>query len=113
MHVILSVSALALLAILAVLVDIAMHLRLACDRIGTAQALPLRAQDSHHGGPDGLLGSDGTPAVAYAIWAFEDDGWLLLQPCGRAGCDCGPPPDGPGGYEGEVVRKECPRPRGR
>lgn len=48
-------------------------------------------------------------AVAgFSIWEHKDHHWILLQGCGQPGCDCGPPPQTPGAFEGQVVRKECP-----
>lgn len=56
------------------------------------------------------FGSTFPPVVFYSIWSYEGARWVLLRRCGQVGCGCDRPPDRPGEFEGEVLRKEC-RPR--
>jgi hypothetical protein len=55
-----------------------------------------------------IYGTGGVDSVACSIWAWAEGTWQLMERCGQAGCDCAPPLDRPGRYEGEVVRHECP-----
>src|SRR5262249_52826336 len=87
MTVLLSTSALAILALLVI--------------------VPTGMLRHHFSGDDG---SDGVRAVACSIWAWAEESWRLMERCGQAGWACAPPLDRPGRYEGEVVRHECPAP---
>jgi len=63
--------------------------------------------------PGGHHGFDNVgPCGPFAIWCYTKGRWILLNPCGQPGCDCGPPPT-PGTYEEQVIRKECPQPIGQ
>jgi len=97
------IVAIGLMAILAVLVNIALDLK-EVRRLLTPKPA-LRAMRGHHHGRDSVQ------VAAFSVWAYEQNQWLLVQECGQAGCECGPAPNRPGQFEGEVVRKECPAPR--
>ena len=89
------------LAIIAILFDIALHLRKVCRGLG-GNGFPPRPGFNHHG--------NGIAHIAgFSIWVYEGGRWSLLTPCGQKGCDCGPPPAVQGEYEGQVIRKECPK----
>jgi hypothetical protein len=94
---------LAVLGILGVLIDIARNLRRArrqFDRM-VRYFLAVKRGDPHHGPTHRF-------PVWFSIWCFESGKWTLLSRCGQPGCSCGPPPQQPGSYEGQVIRKECP-----
>ena len=96
--------------ILAVLVDIARHIRQVNARLGVSYFL---ADKRNHFGVK-LRHHESTVdpiqvAIAYSIWAYRGGSWALLKPCGQPNCDCGPAPMEPGEYEGKVIRQECPR----
>jgi hypothetical protein len=91
-----------LLAILAVLINLAFKAR------NFGEALAKIARLAHITRPGGHHGFDGVPCSAFSIWCFTNGQWVLLAHCGQPGCDCGPPPAMPGSYEEQVIRKECP-----
>jgi hypothetical protein len=93
------------LATLAVLADLAWHLSLAVERTRQPGSVPRLPAENHHD----IVKSSGAPGAYFSIWTFDGIEWGLLEPCGQEGCDCGIPPARLGGYEGEVIRKECPR----
>jgi hypothetical protein len=92
-----------LLAILALLIDLAWKARTFGVKIdGVFRLLFKKKAGGHHGFQ---YGQDGP----FAIWSFMNNKWVLMSPCGQPGCDCGPPPPLPGSYEEQVIRKECPK----
>ena len=90
-----------LIAILAVLVKIALDVSEVRRLLSTKFASGERYSHTH-------LSPGAVRVAAFSVWAYKQNQWLLVQECGQAGCQCGPAPDRPGRFEGEVVRKECP-----
>jgi hypothetical protein len=99
----LTIIAIELLAILAVVTDLALKARkigLKLDKI--ARVVFMSKTGGHHG-------FDVLECGAFSIWCYTNGAWVLLAHCGQPGCDCGPPPPQPGSYEEQVIRKECPQ----
>jgi len=92
-----------LLAIVAVLIDLALQARKILAKLEQIRQVVFVRPGGHHGfdnvGPGG----------PFAIWCYTNGQWVLLTACGQPGCDCGPPPATPGTYEEQVIRKECPK----
>jgi hypothetical protein len=97
------IVAIGLIAILAVLVNIALDMREVRRLLSAKVALPDRVRS--HNTPLGAI-----QVAAFSVWTYKKDQWILVQECGQAGCDCGPAPNRTGRFEGEVVRKECSAP---
>jgi len=92
-----------LLAILAVLIDLALKVRTFGAKLEqVCRILVLRKPGGHHGFEVVTCG-------AFSIWCYTKGEWVLMSPCGQPGCDCGPAPQQPGSYEEQVIRKECPK----
>lgn len=110
------ISLIVQVGILGVLVDIARHLRQVNAKTGVSFYVggghPAHFMPLHHGRPPVWNVHHAPPGVgvgiACSIWVFRGGSWSLLKPCGQPGCTCGSPPPGPGQYEGQVIRKECP-----
>ena len=49
----------------------------------------------------------GKPDVGHAVWQYTAGSWALKKAEPAPGFECGPPPRGPGKYEGEVRRTPC------
>jgi hypothetical protein len=91
-----------LLAIFAVLIDLALKARTFGAKLEQiARSAIFKKSGGHHG-------FDVLECGAFAIWCFTKGAWVLMSKCGQPGCDCGPPPPAPGTYEDQVIRKECP-----
>jgi hypothetical protein len=96
--------------ILAVLVDIAWHIRQVNKKTGVSLFMKdkpthLGVFSLHHDRHIGPI----KVAIAYSIWVYRGGSWTLLKPCGQPHCHCGKAPDKAGEYEGQVIRKECPQ----
>ncbi len=97
--------AIGLIAILGVLVNIALNVSEIRRLLRPRLTLPIGNHGILHDHSCGVA-----RVAAFSVWKYRQNQWLLVQECGQEGCDCGPAPNRPGRFQGEVVRKECPAP---
>jgi hypothetical protein len=99
-----SLVAVGLIAIIAILANIALDVRHVRRVLSEKLALPI-PYETHPVHPRGAH-----QVAAFSVWAYKQNQWILVQECGQEGCVCGPAPGRKGRFDGEVVRKECSEP---